>query len=86
MGRPSERSSLLGHPSARFLEPTAKTFHFCFSSLAERLAAARSGQGRAGFRARRERTLDGEDRCETLAAEEKSLHPTGSSHDGKEYE
>ena len=68
MGRPSDRSSFLGHPSARFLAPRAKTFHFCFSSLAERLAAARSGQGRAGFGARRQRTLDGEDRCEIIAA------------------
>jgi hypothetical protein len=49
MGRPSCRSSFLRHPSARFLGQTEKTFYFCFSSLAERLAAARSGQGRAAF-------------------------------------
>jgi hypothetical protein len=49
MGRPSSRSSFLGHPNAGFLARTEKTFYFCFSSLAERLAAARSGQGRAAF-------------------------------------
>ena len=49
MGRPRCSSSFLGHPRARFLAPAAKTFYFCFSSLAERLAAARSGQGRAAF-------------------------------------
>jgi hypothetical protein len=42
-------------------------FCFCFSSLAEPvLAAARSGQGRAVFGARRKRTLEGEDRCERI--------------------
>ena len=28
MGRPSYKSSFSGHPSARFLAPTAKTFYF----------------------------------------------------------
>jgi len=49
MGRPSYRSSFLGHLSAGFLAQTGKTFYFCFSPLAEQLAAARSGQGRAAF-------------------------------------
>jgi hypothetical protein len=66
MGRPSSRSSFLGHPNAGFLARTEKTFYFCFSSLAERLAAARSGQGRAAFWRGVSATLDGEDRCETI--------------------
>ena len=36
-------------------------------------AAARSGQGRAAFRARRERTLDGEERCERIGEGGKDL-------------
>jgi hypothetical protein len=36
MGRASCRSSFLGRRSERFLVATAKTFYFCFSSLAER--------------------------------------------------
>jgi hypothetical protein len=36
-------------------------------------AAARSGQGRAAFQARRERTLDGEDRCERIGEGGKDL-------------
>ena len=54
-------------------ENSVKSFCFCFSSLAEPVAAARSGQGRAVFLARRERTLDGEDRCESLGAGGKDL-------------
>jgi len=50
------------------LAQTAKTFYFCFSSLAERLAAAPQRSRARGFLARRERTLDSEDRCETIAA------------------
>ena len=45
----------------------------CFSSLAEPVAAARSGQGRAVFLARRERPLDGEDRGESMGAGGKDL-------------
>jgi hypothetical protein len=68
MGQPSYRSSFLGDPGARFLVQTAKTLYFCFSSPG---GAAGSGPQRSrarGFLARRERTLDGEDRCETIAA------------------
>src|SRR5260370_6062326 len=36
-------------------------------------AAARSGQGRAAFQARREPTLDGEDRCERIGEGGKDL-------------
>jgi hypothetical protein len=46
---------------------------FCFSSLAEPVAVARSGQGRAAFQARRERTLDGEDRGERIGEGGKEL-------------
>ena len=54
-------------------ENSVRSFCFCFSSIAEPFAAARSGQGRAVFLARRERTLDGEDRCETMGAGGKDL-------------
>ena len=54
-------------------ENSVRSFCFCFSSIAEPIAAARSGQGRAVFLARRERTLDGEDRCETMGAGGKDL-------------
>jgi hypothetical protein len=54
-------------------ENSVRSFCFCFSSIAEPFAAARSGQGRAVFQARRERTLDGEDRCETMGAGGKDL-------------
>jgi hypothetical protein len=54
-------------------ENSVRSFCFCFSSLAEPFAAARSGQGRAVFLARRERTLDGEDRCETMGTGGKDL-------------
>ena len=56
-----------------YKESSVKSFCFCFSSLAEPVAAARSGQGRAVFLARRERTLDGEDRCESMSAGGKDL-------------
>jgi hypothetical protein len=69
MGRPSCRASLLGHPSARFLAPTAKTSYFLLFLPS---GAACSGPQRSRARSflvrRRERTLDGEDRCETIAA------------------
>jgi hypothetical protein len=54
-------------------ENSGRSFYFCISSLAEPLAAARSGQGRAVFQARRERTLDGEDRCDSLGKGGKDL-------------
>jgi hypothetical protein len=54
-------------------ENSVRSFCFCFSSIAEPFAAARSGQGRAVFLARRERTLDGEDRCESMGAGGKDL-------------
>ena len=68
MGRPSYRSSLLGHPSAKFWAQTAKASLFLLFLLG---GAACSGPQRSRarrFAARRERTLDGEDRCETIAA------------------
>jgi hypothetical protein len=64
---------------------TGRGFLFCFSSLAERLAAARSGQGRAAFVARRERTLDGEERGETIGEggkKELILNLHAVDHDG----
>jgi hypothetical protein len=66
MGGASCRSSFLGI-LVRDFGAKGEDFYFCFSSLAERLAAARSGQGSAAFLARRPRTLDGEDRCETIS-------------------
>lgn len=68
MGRPSYRALFLSPPSARFLAPTAKSFIFCFSSLAERVCSGPQRSRARRFLARRERTLDGEDRCETIAA------------------
>jgi hypothetical protein len=64
--------------------------HFSsFSSMAERgFAAARSGQGRAVLQARRERTLDGEDRGECIVwggkgrnLMERNLHFCGGNYD-----
>jgi len=55
-----------------YKENSVRSFCFCFSSLAEPVAAARSGQGRAVFGAA-ERTLDGEDRCESMGAGGKDL-------------
>jgi DNA replication protein DnaC len=57
---------------------TGRGLLFCFSSLAEPVAAARSGQGRAAFLARRERTLDGEDRGERIAEGGKELILNGA--------
>jgi hypothetical protein len=54
-------------------ESSVRAFYFCFSSLAEPLAAARSGPGRAAFLARGQRTLDGEDRCEIIGGGGKDL-------------
>ena|ERR1700758_906061 len=95
MGRPSQGSSFLDDPSAKFFctergprqkppedpplgRKLGEVFCFCFSSLAEPFAAARSGQGGAAFRARRERTLDGEDRCERIAEGGKELILNGA--------
>ena len=68
MGRPSCRSWFLGHPSARFLAANGEDFLFLLFLPG---GAARSGPQRSRarrFLARRERTLDGEDRCETIPA------------------
>jgi hypothetical protein len=54
-------------------EQSERSFYSCFSSLAEPVAAARSGQGCAVFLARRQRTLDGEDRCERIREGGKDL-------------
>jgi len=54
-------------------ENSVRSFCFFFSSLAEPVAAARSGQGRAVFLARRERTLDGEDHRESMGGGGKDL-------------
>jgi len=75
-----------------YKENSVRSFCFCFSSLAEPVfAAARSGQGRAAFRARRERPLDGEDRCERIGEGGKawfaivgSLHTMEDTNDGEE--
>ena len=47
-------------------EDSVRSFYFCISSLAEPLAAARSGQGRDAVQARRSAPLTAEDRCENL--------------------
>jgi len=47
-------------------ESGGRSFYFCISSLAEPLAAARSGQGRDAVQARRSAPLTAEDRCENL--------------------
>jgi hypothetical protein len=71
----------------RHAENPGRAFYLCFSSLAEPLAAARSGPGRAAFLARRQRTLDGEDRCETIGRGGKDLsrmpdpYDTGGTQD-----
>jgi len=54
-------------------ENSVRSFYCCFSSIAEPVAAARSGQGRAVFLARREPTLDGEDRYESIGVGGKDL-------------
>ena len=43
-----------------------RSFFLLFLPWRSGFAAARSGQGRAVFQARRERTLDGEDRGESI--------------------
>ena len=70
-------------------ENSGRASYSCFSSLAEPLAAARSGPGRAVFLARRQRTLDGEDRCKTIGEGGKDLfsrmpdryHNGGTNHE-----
>jgi hypothetical protein len=84
-GRRSWGSSFLGDPGARFCggkrdtgtNPASegnsvRSFYFCFSSLAEPLAAARSGQGRAAFQARRSVPLTARTAARESAREEKT--------------
>jgi hypothetical protein len=54
-------------------------FYYCFSSLAERLAAARSGQGRAVWWRGDSAPLDGEDRCDIIRQGEEKLNPRATT-------
>jgi hypothetical protein len=87
-GRPSWRSSFVGDPGAIFFggkrpgtkpgedaaseETSGRSFDFCISSLAEPLAAARSGQGRAAVQARRSAPLTARTAAKAWAREEKT--------------
>lgn len=66
MGRQSCRSSFLGHPWLKILRAKDKNFFISafppWRSELQRPAAVKG----APWVARRERTLDGEDRCETI--------------------
>jgi hypothetical protein len=53
-------------------ENSGRSFYFCISSLAEPLAAARSGQGRAVFQARRSAPLTARTAATAWAREEKT--------------
>ena len=82
-GRPNARWSLLAHPDAKFFcgkrglstmrekEPGAgsrgEIFSFGFFSLTEKLRSGPQPSRARRFLARRERTLDGEDRCGTMS-------------------
>jgi hypothetical protein len=54
-------------------ENSVRSFYFGISSLAEPLAAAHSGQRARRCSGAAERTLDGEDRCESLGEGGKDL-------------
>jgi hypothetical protein len=58
------------HPASE--ENWGRSFYFCISSLAERLAAARSGQGRAVVPARRSAPLTARTAAKAWAREEKT--------------
>jgi hypothetical protein len=53
-------------------ENSVRSFYFCFSSLAEPVTAARSGQGRAAFLARRSAPLTARTAAKESAREEKT--------------
>ena len=53
-------------------ENSVRSFYFCISSLAEPLAAARSGQGRAAVQARRSAPLTARTAAKASAREEKT--------------
>ena len=78
-GRPNARWSLLAHPDAKFFcgkrglgslgekehgaGSRGEIFSFGFFSLTEKLRSGPQQSRARRFLARRERTLDGEDRC-----------------------
>ena len=78
-GRPNARSSLLAHPDAKFfygkcgigslgekehgVGSLGEIFSFGFFSLTEKVRSGPQQSRARRFLARRERTLDGEDRC-----------------------
>ena len=82
-GRPNARSSLLAHPDAKFFcgkrdisslgekehgtGSRGEIFSFGFFSLTETLRGGPQPSRARRFLARRERTLDGEDRCGTIS-------------------
>ena len=74
MGRPNPRWLFLAHPDAKFFwgkrdissqgeKEHGEIFSFGFSSLTEKLRSGPQQSRARRFLARRERTLDGEDRC-----------------------
>ena len=79
MGRPNPRSLFLAHPDVKFFcgkrgigslgekehgaSSRGEIFSFGFSSLIEKLRSGPQPSRARRFLARRERTLDGEDRC-----------------------
>jgi hypothetical protein len=68
-------SSLEGHPGARCLAQTEKTFFFLLFLPGGAACSGRQRSRTRGFLARREPTLDGEDRCETIAVGGKESSP-----------
>ena len=65
-------------------ENSGRSFYFCISSLAEPLAAARSGQGRAAVQARRSAPLTARTAAKAWAREEKTW--VSRMQDGKTEE
>jgi hypothetical protein len=61
-------------------EDSVRSFYFCISSLAEPLAAARSGQGRAAFQARRSGPLTARTAAKESAREEKTWFSRTQDH------
>jgi hypothetical protein len=60
-------------------ENSVRSFYFCFSFLAEPLAAARSGQGRAAFQARRSAPLTARTAAKRIGEGGKDLVPDARS-------
>ena len=83
MGRPNARRSFLAHPDAKFFggkrdisslgekehgaRSRGEIFSFGFFSLTEKVRSSPQQSRARRFLARRERTLDGEDRCGSMS-------------------